>query len=71
MTPTPDSPDELAGTEQPSSSTSIELRDRLLRSIYGILAAIVGPRDLARREKRLIDWLARPIKKAHMPPTRS
>ena len=66
MTPTPDSPDELAGTEQPFVEHLIELRDRLLRSIYGILAAIVGL-AIWPGASSLIDWLARPIK-AHMPP---
>ena len=66
MTPTPDSPDELAGTEQPFVEHLIELRDRLLRSIYGILAAIIGL-AIWPGASTLIDWLARPIK-AHMPP---
>ena len=57
--------DELAGTEQPFVSHLIELRDRLLRAIYGLAAAVAllaiwpGP-------SRLIDYLAMPIR-AHMP----
>ena len=58
-------PDELEGTEQPFVSHLVELRDRLLRSVYGLLAAMLlllffpGP-------STLIDWLAMPIR-AHMP----
>jgi sec-independent protein translocase protein TatC len=57
--------DELAGTEQPFVAHLIELRDRLLRAIYGLAAAVAllaiwpGP-------SRLIDYLAMPIR-AHMP----
>jgi sec-independent protein translocase protein TatC len=58
--------DELAGTEQPFVAHLVELRDRLLRAIYGLAAAVAvlaiwpGP-------SRLIDYLAVPIR-AHMPP---
>jgi sec-independent protein translocase protein TatC len=58
--------DELEGTEQPFVSHLIELRDRLLRSVYGLLAAVLvlmvfpGPGTL-------IDWLAIPIR-SHLPP---
>jgi sec-independent protein translocase protein TatC len=54
------SEDELAGTEQPFVAHLIELRDRLLRSvwgvaiIFGVLCAWPGPRDL-------YDFLARPL----------
>jgi len=59
-------PDELEGTEQPFVTHLIELRDRMIRSIYGLLLALAvlamwpGP-------AKLIDWLAVPIR-AHMPP---
>lgn len=59
-------PDELEGTEQPFVAHLIELRDRMLKSIYGlglalaVLAIWPGP-------SRLIDWLAIPIRQ-HMPP---
>jgi sec-independent protein translocase protein TatC len=52
--------DELAGTEQPFVAHLVELRDRLLRSvwgvaiIFGILCAWPGP-------SRLYDFLARPL----------
>lgn len=54
------SEDELAGTEQPFVAHLIELRDRLLRSIYGVaiifagLCAWPGP-------SRLYDFLAQPL----------
>ena len=66
MASTPDGPDELAGTEQPFVSHLIELRDRLLRSIYGV-AISVALLAVWPGASRLIDWLALPIK-AHMPP---
>jgi len=62
----PDKEDELAGTEQPFVAHLVELRDRLLYAIYGIVAAIIvlaiwpGPNGL-------IDFIAQPIR-AHMPP---
>ncbi len=58
--------DDPAGSEQPFVVHLIELRDRLLRAVYGLGAAIAilalwpGP-------SLLIDWLAHPIR-AHMPP---
>jgi sec-independent protein translocase protein TatC len=58
-------PDELAGTEQPFVQHLVELRDRMLYSIYGIalcmalLAVWPGPSGL-------IDLIAMPIR-AHMP----
>jgi len=61
----PDKEDELAGTEQPFVAHLVELRDRLLYCIYGIVAAIAvlaiwpGPNGL-------IDFIAQPIR-AHMP----
>jgi sec-independent protein translocase protein TatC len=57
--PIPDG-DELDGTEQPFVAHLIELRDRLLKALYGIgivfiaLAVWPGPR-------RLYDFLARPL----------
>jgi sec-independent protein translocase protein TatC len=62
----PDKEDELAGTEQPFVAHLVELRDRLLYAIYGIVAAVIvlaiwpGPNGL-------IDFIAQPIR-AHMPP---
>jgi sec-independent protein translocase protein TatC len=64
--PQADKEDELAGTEQPFVAHLMELRDRLIYCIYGIVAAIVllaiwpGPNGL-------IDFIAQPIR-AHMPP---
>jgi len=58
--------DELEGSEQPFVAHLVELRDRLLHSVYGVAAAVAllalwpGP-------ARLIDWIAVPIR-AHMPP---
>ena len=55
--------DELAGTEQPFVAHLIELRDRLLRSVYGVaiifagLCAWPGP-------SRLYDFLAQPLIKS-------
>ena len=63
MTDPVDKEDELAGTEQPFVQHLIELRDRLLRSIYGIAAVLVvllfypGP-------SKLYDLLAMPLVKA-------
>lgn len=57
--------DELAGTEQPFVSHLIELRDRLLKAIYG-LAVAVGLLAIWPGASGLIDFLARPIR-AHMP----
>ena len=58
-----DKEDELAGTEQPFVQHLFELRDRLLRTIYGIAAVLTvllfypGP-------SRLYDLLAMPLVKA-------
>lgn len=63
MTDPVDKEDELAGTEQPFIQHLIELRDRLLRSVYGIGLMLVlllvypGP-------SRLYDLLALPLVKA-------
>jgi len=66
--PDPQKPqeDELAGTEQPFVAHLVELRDRLIYCLIGIVVAIAvlaiwpGPNGL-------IDFIARPIR-AHMPP---
>lgn len=58
--------DELTGAEQPFMEHLLELRTRLLRSLYGIalatlaLAIYPGP-------ARLLDFVAQPIR-AHLPP---
>jgi sec-independent protein translocase protein TatC len=55
----PNKEDELAGTEQPFVAHLMELRDRLLYSVYGlivtgiILAIYPGPSGL-------IDWMPSP-----------
>ncbi len=66
MSETPSKEDELAGTEQPFVQHLMELRDRLLYSIGGVLVAVVllaiwpGPDGL-------MNFIAHPIK-MHMPP---
>ncbi len=62
----PSPADELAGTEQPFVAHLIELRDRLLASIYGVIAALIAL-ALYPGPARLMDWVAAPIR-AHMPP---
>ncbi|MEH0167770.1 twin-arginine translocase subunit TatC [Paucibacter sp. JuS9] len=57
--------DELAGTEQPFVSHLIELRDRLLKAVYG-LAVAVAALAIWPGASGLIDFLAQPIR-AHMP----
>jgi sec-independent protein translocase protein TatC len=56
----PEADDELAGTEQPFVAHLIELRDRLLKSLYGVgvifLALLAWPGP-----KQLYDWLAKPL----------
>ena len=42
MSPTPSPEDELSGTEQPFVQHLIELRDRLLYSVYGIALAVIA-----------------------------
>ena len=64
--PSPPERDELEGTEQPFVSHLIELRDRLLYSIYGLVVAIILL-AIWPGASQLIDWLALPIR-AHMPP---
>lgn len=66
--PDPQTPqeDELAGTEQPFVAHLMELRDRLIYCLAGIVVAVAvlaiwpGPNGL-------IDFIAKPIR-AHMPP---
>ena len=66
MSDATDKDDELAGTEQPFVSHLIELRDRMMHAIYGLVIAMIllafwpGPSGL-------LDLLAVPIR-AHMPP---
>jgi sec-independent protein translocase protein TatC len=61
---TDDKEDELAGTEQPFVSHLVELRDRMIHALYGLVAAVIvlaiwpGPTGL-------LDLV--PIR-AHMPP---
>ncbi len=55
--------DELAGTEQPFVQHLVELRDRLLRAIYGI-AAIFAVLVFYPGPSRLYDLLAMPLVKA-------
>ena len=67
--PPPDIPqadNELAGTEQPFVAHLLELRDRLLSSIYGVIVALIAL-ALYPGPARLMDWVAAPIR-AHMPP---
>lgn len=65
MAPTPESEDELAGTEQPFVEHLMELRDRLLKAVLavGVAAAVLflypGP-------GQLYDFLAAPLV-AHLP----
>ena len=60
MSADPQAKDELDGTEQPFVSHLIELRDRLLWSLYGVIAVLLallawpGPREL-------YELLARPL----------
>jgi sec-independent protein translocase protein TatC len=58
--------DELAGTEAPFVDHLIELRDRLLYCIYGLIVAVILLAIYPGAGK-LIDLLAIPIR-AHMPP---
>ncbi len=55
--------DELAGTEQPFVQHLVELRDRLLRSLYGI-AAVLAVLLFFPGPSRLYDLLAMPLVKA-------
>ncbi len=64
-TENPSPADELAGSEQPFVAHLIELRDRLLYSIYGVIVALIAL-ALYPGPARLMDWVAAPIR-AHMP----
>src|SRR5659263_214305 len=55
--------DELAGTEQPFVTHLIELRDRLLRAVYGI-AAVLAVLLFYPGPAHLYDLLAMPLVKA-------
>ncbi len=55
--------DELAGTEQPFVQHLFELRDRLLKAMYGIVAILVGLMYYPGPSK-LYDWLAMPLVKS-------
>ncbi len=59
-TPAPSPDDELAGTEQPFVSHLIELRDRLLKAVYGI-GAVFAVLCLYPGPKGLYDLLAHPL----------
>ncbi len=61
-----DSNDELAGTEQPFVQHLVELRDRLLYGMLGLVICI-GVLAIWPGPSGLIDWIAVPIR-AHMPP---
>ncbi|MEI7537686.1 MAG: twin-arginine translocase subunit TatC [Comamonadaceae bacterium] len=63
MTDSEKKDDELAGTEQPFVQHLVELRDRLLHSIYGI-AAILAVLLTYPGPSRLYDLLAMPLVKA-------
>ncbi len=55
--------DELAGTEQPFIAHLVELRDRLLRAVYGI-AAVLAVLLFYPGPSKLYDLLAMPLVKA-------
>jgi sec-independent protein translocase protein TatC len=56
----PSNPDELSGTEQPFVSHLIELRDRLLKAVYGI-GAVFAILALYPGPSQLYDLLATPL----------
>ena len=65
MADTPNSEDELAGTEQPFVEHLMELRDRLIKAVIaiGLVTAVLAVYPGA---GTLYDWLARPLV-AHLP----
>jgi sec-independent protein translocase protein TatC len=63
MTDSPKKEDELAGTEQPFVQHLVELRDRLLHSLYGI-ATVLAVLLFYPGPSRLYDLLAMPLVKA-------
>jgi len=65
MAPTPESEDELAGTEQPFVEHLMELRDRLLKAILAVAVA-AGVLFLYPGPGELYDFLAAPLV-AHLP----
>jgi sec-independent protein translocase protein TatC len=66
MSTTDDKPDELAGTEQPFVAHLVELRDRMIKALYGLVLALIVL-AIWPGASQLIDWLAIPIRN-HMPP---
>lgn len=66
MSTSEEKPDELAGTEQPFVAHLVELRDRLIKALYGLVLAVILL-AIWPGASQLIDWLAIPIRN-HMPP---
>ncbi|MBL0730256.1 twin-arginine translocase subunit TatC [Piscinibacter sp. HJYY11] len=66
MSTAEEKPDELAGTEQPFVAHLVELRDRLIKALYGLVIAVILL-AIWPGASQLIDWLAIPIRN-HMPP---
>jgi len=66
MSDKPHSTDELAGSEQPFVQHLMELRDRLVSGMVGLLICM-GLLAIWPGPSGLIDWIAVPIR-AHMPP---
>lgn len=60
MSTSTDSPDELAGTEQPFIQHLVELRDRLLKAVYGV-AAIFAVLCFFPGPSQMYDYLAMPL----------
>ncbi len=66
MSDAPKTDDELAGTEQPFVQHLMELRDRLVYGLAGLVVCMIGL-ALWPGPSGLIDLIAVPIR-AHMPP---